>query len=125
MPSGLDMLGAGLSDSVVIVRVIKIDPNKLKQATGAERGLKSMAVSAALAATNRVPKAVLDVALPTAAGVLKDKYGIEAVITAADSYEVKDRPVSEFFPGLVAGALLGLSGLGIWKGVSRLLHRQG
>jgi hypothetical protein len=125
MISGLDMLGdvERLGDTLVLVRIKNIDPAKLKKAVGAEGGIKGALTSAALATTNRIPKAVLDVGLPVASNMLRDKYGIDASITAADAYRPEARRSSEFWPGLVAGTVFGASILGIWRGASRLLGR--
>jgi hypothetical protein len=123
---GLDLLGAaeGLKNQIIVVRINKIDEVKLKKAVDIQGGAKSAATSAALALVDRLPKAALDLALPPTVSYLKDNYGIDAEMVAADAPVPKGRSLSEFWPGVVAGG--GAVGIGwfIWHyGLGRLLTR--
>ena len=82
-------------------------------------GQSGAVAPAVLLATDAVPKAVLDVALPFAAKQL-ETYGVHASVTAADAPPAKgERPKSEFFPGVAVGvgvaALVFGVGWGAWK----------
>ena len=117
----LDLMGAdSWSDQYVTLRVLHIDADKLRQKLGGTTGtLASFGVSVASLA----PKMAIDAALPALLGLVKKDYGVELEATVTDA----DRPlyvppkkgakrgVSEFWPGLVVGGVLGGSALLIWK----------
>ena len=102
-----------LADQYIVVRVKSIDKAKLGAKVGG--GPAGIAVAAALAVTDAVPKAVLDLAAPYAAIVAKN-YGIDAEVTHADFPPAKGR-TSEFWPGMGVGAGM----LGFGYGLFRLI----
>ena len=106
---GTTRVGA-LSDQYLVVRIKKVDADKLRAKVGG-----GAAIAAALAVVNTAPKAVLDVAAPYLAGVAKD-YGIDADVTHADFPPAAGK-TSEFWPGMGVGAGL----LGACYGIFRLI----
>lgn len=116
---GFDLLGAtdALADQLIIVRVKRVDTERLKQRIGGKAGA---ATSAAMAFVNLAPKAALDIALPIALGQLKT-MGIEAEaqVSSAPMPTTRRRAFSEFFPGLAVGVVLGGTGFGIFKLLSK------
>ncbi len=115
---GSDLIGAdGLQNQYILLHVKNIDKaalqNKLKQPPGEPPTPSKQALVASLAGTSvsvidRVPKAIIDLALPFLTKVLKDDYGIDAQITASDvPQKMKVRELSEFFPGAAVGVVIG------------------
>lgn len=125
---GSDLIGAdGLQNQYVLLRVKNIDKNalqrKIKELPGAPPSPSEQALMASLAGTavsvvDRIPKAVLDLAVPFLIKMLKDDYGIDAQITVSEvPQNMKVRERSEFFPGAAVGAVVGalLTSL-VWSG---------
>lgn len=119
---GLDVLGAidAFANQLIVIRVKSIDADKLKNKLG---GTKGATVSAALPLASLAPKAVFDIALPVALGTMKN-YGIEAEATVSNAplASFKKRGLSEFFPGLILGGILGGTGFGVVKLVGKLFR---
>jgi hypothetical protein len=119
---GLDQLGADdlLASQYITLRVKSIDREKLKSALGGRTG---EIAKTALSFVDMSPKAAVDVVLPIAKGEAK-KYGVELETTVTNAPPKKGgRALSEFWPGLGIGLLLGLSFLGIGKGVAAVVHK--
>lgn len=117
-----DLFGAddAFADQYITVRVKSIDANKLRGAIGGSTG--DIATSA-LTIVNTAPKAFLDLFAPVAKNKLKD-YGFDAEISVSKAPIVKTaRAFSEFWPGLLAGTVLGGMGWLIYKGVAGLVRR--
>lgn len=115
---GGDLIGAdGLQNQYIVLHVRNIDKaalqRKLKEPRGAPPSPSRQALAVSLTGTtvnmiDRVPKAILDLAMPFLVKLLKDDYGIDAQITAAEvPPKLKVRELSEFFPGAVVGAVAG------------------
>ncbi len=115
---GSDLVGAdGLQNQYILLHVRSIDKaalqRKLREPPGAPPSPSKQQLVASLAGTgvsviDRVPKAVLDLALPFFIKVLKSDYGIDAQITVSEvPQRMKVRERSEFFPGTVIGAVAG------------------
>ena len=120
--SGLSLLGAdtALADQYITFRVKSLDSAKLKLALGGSSGLIA---SSALPFVDLAPKAALDVAVPlikkTAAG-----YGADLEIVVSNVPPSKGgRALSEFWPGITAGIVVGGSTLLIMKLLMRLAGR--
>jgi hypothetical protein len=119
---GLALLGAAdaLSDQYITIRVKRIDRDKLKQKLG---GTPGSAAGAALSFVDMAPKAALDLALPLVRNEAS-KYGVEVETVVSNVPPTKGgRAISEFFPGLLMGTVLGASGYMIVKLVQRLIGR--
>lgn len=118
--SGFDVLGAedALANQYILVRIKRIDQAKLASKLG---GSKGQLASSALTIVNTMPKAILDAALPIAKTKALD-YGVDADITVSNvPPKMQARALSEFWPGLIGGVVLGASGLLIVKLLGRLL----
>jgi hypothetical protein len=117
----LELLGAdGLKNQYIVARIKRIDPERAKALAG-ESATKQALMSVALTATDRIPKAALDIGLPTTANLLKKRYGIEADLFAADAPPGKgERDISEFFPGVVVGGVAVGLVVALWSGIRRL-----
>jgi hypothetical protein len=119
---GLVLLGAAdaLSDQYITIRVKRIDRETLKRQLG---GTTGSAASAALSFVDMAPKAALDLALPLARNELS-KLGVDVETTVSNVPPAKGgRAISEFFPGLVVGTVLGVGTFSLVKIVQRLLGR--
>lgn len=122
--SGFDYLGAdGLAGQYIVVHVKNVDTNKLRSKLG---GSKGQLASSALTFVDAAPKAALDAAIPFLVGKAKD-YGVTAEVSTVSAPPGTSRALSEFWPGLGIGVVLGGSLLGIYKlvsfGVGRLIGR--
>lgn len=118
--SGYDVLGAddALANQYIVVRVKRIDRDKLAAALGGSRG---QLASSAIQVVNTMPKAIIDAALPIAK-TQATKYGIDVDIASTDvPPNLRRRAFSEFWPGLGIGIVLGVFSLGIAKGIGKLL----
>jgi hypothetical protein len=120
--SGLSLLGAddALANQYITFRVKSLDRNKLKLALGGSTGLIA---SSAMSFVDLSPKAALDVAVPfikkEAAG-----YGADLEVVISNVPPAKGgRALSEFWPGLAAGVVVGGSSLLIMKLLMRLAGR--
>ena len=119
---GLDLLGAvstALANERVTFRIKSVDSDKLRSKLAGSTGAFA---AAGLHFVDAAPKAALDIAVP----VIRDKmreYGVEAEATISSAPAGKQRALSEFFPGLVVGAVLGGASLAIWKLVARIIAR--
>jgi len=117
---GLDILGATLADQYIVLRVKRIDRDRLKAKLAGSTG--SLA-SSAVTMVDASAAAALDVALPIAVGKAKD-YGIELEASHSDvPPKMRSRALSEFWPGLLVGAVLGGSSLAIVKLVGRIFKK--
>jgi hypothetical protein len=112
--------GAGLADQVIAVRVLDIDADKLKEAVG---GMSGSAAALALSLVDKAPKAALDAAKPLIVSKAKD-YGVTLEIGVSNKPASEPRALSEFWPGLAAGGVIGFSVFGIVKLIGRLLGRS-
>jgi hypothetical protein len=118
--SGYDVLGAedALANQYIVVRVKRIDRNKLAAAIG---GSKGQLASSAMQVVNTMPKAIIDAALPIAKSKALN-YGIDVDIAATDvPSNLRKRAFSEFWPGLGIGIVLGGFSLGIAKLIGKML----
>jgi hypothetical protein len=118
---GLDILGATLADQYIVLRVKRIDRDRLKAKLAGSTGTLA---SAAVQAEDASAAAALDVALPIAVGKAKD-YGIEIEASHSDvPPKLRSRALSEFWPGLVLGLGVGASSLAIVKLIGRIFKRS-
>jgi hypothetical protein len=114
----IHMLGAGdgLRSQYIVLRVDRIDQDVLK-AKLAEAGASSAIAPLVVLATDKAPKAVIDLALPVAMKQL-EQYGVHARASAGEDLPPV-RGASEFFPGLAVGAatvaLVAGVGWGAWS----------
>lgn len=123
MSSGFDILGVedSLADQYITLRVRRIDREKLAQKIGG--GAVGKAAKAAIAFADTAPKATLDIAVPFARAEAR-KYGVDVDVVVSKVPPAQGgRALSEFFPGLVGGFLLGVSVLGIGKGIAWMFGR--
>jgi len=122
---GLALLGAAdaLSSQYVTLRIKSIDPATLKYKLGT--GAAGTFASAGLHFVDASPQAALDVAAPFIRDELKN-YGIDADITITNAPPVKGGPraISEFWPGLLVGGVIGGSGLLIYKAIAFIFARR-
>lgn len=129
---GSDVIGAdGLQNQYILLRIKNIDKNalqrKLKEPPGepaspAKRDLVASLAGTTLDIVDRVPKTVLDLAVPFLVKMLKSDYGIDAQINVSDvPVSMKIRERSEFFPGAVVGAVAGVLLVGFVLGGKKLL----
>jgi hypothetical protein len=108
MLGALHMLGAvsgpgtGLADQIIVVRVNRVDAEKLKGFIGV-KGVAAAGLGVALSVVDSQPKFALDIGLPVAKSFLRENLGIDAEITPANVAPAA-RGKSEFLPGVVAGA---------------------
>ena len=119
---GLDLLGAAdaFSDQYITFRVKNIDRERLRQKLG---GTTGSVASSALSIVDSAPKAVLDLVLPVVRNKAKD-YGVDTEIVVSNVPPSKGgRAFSEFWPGIIAGTVLGGASLLIFKGIAKLLGR--
>lgn len=117
---GLDYFGAtdAFADQYITLRVKSIDQQTLKEKLGGSTG--SLA-SGALSLVSMAPKAVLDIATPLIKKQAKG-YGVDVDVTVSKVPPSKGgRALSEFWPGLAAGTVLGLTMFGIGKLAGRLI----
>lgn len=117
-----DLLGADdtFADQYITVRVKNIDANRLRYAIG---GSKGDIATSALSIVNTAPKAFLDLFAPVAKNKLAE-FGVDSEISISKAPIVKTkRAMSEFWPGLLAGTVLGATGYLIFKGVAALVRR--
>jgi hypothetical protein len=117
---GFDVLGAedALANQYIVVRIKHIDQQKLAAKIGGSSG---QLASSALTIVNTAPKAILDAAVPIGLSKAKD-YGIDAEVTVSDvPPKMKARAFSEFWPGVIAGTVLGASLLLIAKLIGKLI----
>ena len=118
MNDGLLLLGAstGLADQYITIRVTDVDRDRLKEKAGA-------LAASALPLLDIAPKAALDAVRPVIESAIKD-YGIGAEITVSNVPPSKGgRALSEFWPGLVVGGVVGVSALTIGKLFGALLAK--
>lgn len=121
MGGGLHMLGAsgsdGLKNQFIVVKIDRIDADALKRKL-AEGGHSAAIAPLVMLATDRAPKAAVDLALPLAVKELRE-YGVYAKLTAHDVPPPEGRARSEFLPGFVVGAgvvtLVTAVGWGAWN----------
>jgi hypothetical protein len=121
--NGLDLLGAAdtaLASQYITIRVKNLDRDKLKLALGGTTGALS---GLALNFVDLSPKAALDAAVPfikkSASG-----YGADVDVTVSNVPPSKGgRALSEFWPGLAAGVVIGGSSLAILKILMKLAGR--
>lgn len=111
----LDLFGVdgGLADQYVTVRVKRIDKDLLRQKVGGYGGvLASFGVSVA----DMEPKMAIDALLPIGLTQAK-KYGLELEATRSTTPPKPGevRGISEFWPGLLVGGVLGGGSLLIWR----------
>lgn len=109
--NGLDCLGAGegLGTRYVTVRVKTIDADKLRQKVGS--------AVAALPLADQAPDPILRAALPVAAKMIRDDYGID-IEWQVSKVPVGAKPLEEnsgFGYGVGAGVGLGVLGWLLWK----------
>src|SRR6185369_14593101 len=118
---GFDLLGAveALSTQYITLRVKSIDAEKLKAKLGGSSG---QLASFGLSLVDRAPKAALDVAMPFVKKEALD-YGVDLEVQMGNAPLAKQRAMSEFWPGLVAGTVLGGSALVISKLIMKLVGR--
>ena len=120
--SGLSLLGAdeALANQYITIRVKNLDSDKLKLALGGSKGL---AASSALSFVDLAPKAALDAAIP----ILKTQaanYGFDLDVNVSNVPPSKGgRALSEFWPGVTAGIVVGGCSLILWKILLRLAGR--
>jgi hypothetical protein len=116
---GLDLLGAvdALATQYITLRIKHIDRAKLQYKLGSSGGI----ATSALTMIEASPKAALDAALPFAVSKAKE-YGVD-LETVVSNVPSKGRPLSEFWPGLLVGGVVGASGLLIVKLLGRLASR--
>lgn len=121
---GLHLLGAAstaLADQLITLRIKSVDAEKLKQKLG--QGTAASVAPAALKFVDVNPKAALDIALPLGVGAMKN-YGIDAEISVAKGTTLPPRrKMSEFFPGLLIGGIIGGTGFGLVTLVAKLFKR--
>jgi hypothetical protein len=120
--SGLDLLGAddALASQYITLRVKSLDANKLKLALGGSKGL---AASSALSFVDLAPKAALDAAVPFIKKEAAD-YGVDLEVTVSNVPPAKGgRALSEFWPGMTAGIVVGGCSLLFMKLLMRLAGR--
>lgn len=118
---GLDLLGAMLADQYVVLRVRSVDKDKLKAKLGGARG---QLASSIVTMVDVSAKAALDATLPIAVGKARE-YGVELEVSSSMvPPKLRSRAISEFWPGLLIGGLLGGTGFGIVKLVGRLFGRK-
>jgi len=121
---GLDLLGASdaLSNQYITFRIKNIDSQTLKYKLGT--GTAGALAPAGLLFVNAGPQAALDVAAPFIRSAMKD-YGIDADVTVSKVAPAGGpRAISEFWPGLLVGGVIGGSGLLIVKMIARLFARR-
>ena len=123
--NGLDLLGAttdAFSSQYITLRIKSIDRDKLREQLGGKVGAIA---SGALSVVDSSPKAVFDIATPLIKTEAKN-YGVDLDVIVANVPPTKGGPraLSEFWPGIIAGTILGASGLLIYKGVQRLMERK-
>jgi hypothetical protein len=120
--SGLDLLGAddALASQYITLRVKSLDREKMKLALGGNKGLIA---SSAMSFVDLSPKAAIDAAVP----LLKKeaaKYGADLDVVVSDVPPSKGgRAISEFWPGLVTGTVIGGCSLILVKLFMRLAGR--
>jgi len=120
---GLSLLGAddALANQYITLQVKSIDHDKLKLKLGGKTGTIA---SSAMTFVDAAPKAVLDIATPLIKKTAAD-YGVELGVTVSNvPPKGKGRALSEFWPGLVAGIVLGGSSLAIVKIVMKVFGRR-
>lgn len=119
---GLSLLGAddAFANQYITLRVKKLDRVKLSLKLGGSTGAMA---SSALSLVDSSPKAALDIAMPfirTEAA----KYGVDLETTVSNVPPSKGgRAISEFWPGMVFGVIVGGSSLVIMKLLARLAGR--
>lgn len=104
--------GEGLSTQTIMVRIKKIDPEKLKHGLGDKAW--GGALGPALAVVDQFPQAVLDIAVPQAKNYL-DSIGITADVTLTNSPPPPRAPAeapAALGVGVALGAVLAI--LGAW-----------
>lgn len=120
----LDLFGADsvLADQYITLRVKNIDKDLLSRSIGGYQGvLASFGVSVA----NMEPKMAIDALIPIGISQAK-KYGIELEATKSTDPPKKGttRGLSEFWPGLLIGGVLGAGSLTLYKGILAPLGRR-
>lgn len=93
---------------------MKIDQDKLRQKLG---GTTGMLASYGVSVASLAPKMAIDAVLPVLINRVKNDYGVELEATVVEGPPKKGakRGISEFWPGLVVGGVLGGASLLIWK----------
>lgn len=122
MSSGLDLLGAvstSLSGQYITLRVKSVDADVLKSKLGGGTG--SIA-AASLHFVDAAPRAALDTAAPFIVKAAKD-YGVDADIQVSNKAPGDKRAISEFWPGLLVGVVIGGSSLVLWKAFAALVNK--
>lgn len=118
---GLDLLGATLADQYIILRIKRIDRDRLKAKLAGATGTLA---SAGVTMVDASAAAALDVALPIVVGKAKD-YGIDLEASHVDvPPQMRSRALSEFWPGLAVGVVLGGMSLGIVKLLGQIFKRS-
>ena len=120
----LDLFGADsvLADQYITLRVKKIDKDLLRQKVGGYTGvLASFGVSIA----DMEPKMAIDALIPVGVAQAK-KLGLDVEVTRSTSPPPagQTRGLSEFWPGLLVGGVLGAGSLAIWKGILEPIGRR-
>jgi hypothetical protein len=118
----LDLFGADstLADQYITLRVKKIDKELLRQKVGGSSGgWAAFGVEIA----NMEPKMALDAGVPIIIAQAK-KFGIELEVTKSTTPPKDKRGLSEFWPGLFVGGVLGAGSLVLWKGILEPLGRR-
>lgn len=114
------MLGATLADEYIILRIKRIDRDRLKAKLAGSTGALA---SAGVQMVDASAAAALNVVLPIAVGKAKD-YGIELEATFTEvPQKMRSHSLSEFWPGLGIGIALGAASLAIVKLVGGLASR--
>jgi hypothetical protein len=111
---GFDLLGAadGFSDQYITFRIRNIDYEKLKYKLG---GATGSIASSALSIADTAPKAFIDLVTPIVRTKAQE-YGVDTDIMVSKVPPSKGgRAFSEFWPGLLAGTVLGGMSLMIYK----------
>lgn len=118
---GLNLLGAELASQFITLRIKHIDREKLKQKLG---GASGTLAQGALTLVDMEAKAALDMVVPVVRSKLKNDYGVDADIVVSNVPPSQGgRALSEFWPGLLVGGAVGVSGFAIWNLVRRLVGR--
>lgn len=108
----LDLLGAdGLSSQYVTLRVKSVDTEKLGKKLG---GTAGAAIPAALALADLAPGPALKAALPHAASLAKNDYGVDLEYSVTDAPLPKGARPSRA-PGVLAGLALAGIGYAAWR----------
>ena len=110
MNGAIHMLGAtseGLKNQLLIVKVNRVDGDRLRHEivkAGSSESTAAIVSSLLTTGMDRAPKLLVDAAIPMAERELRDRFGVDLTITAADAATVPPaRKRSEFLVGAVVG----------------------